>query len=130
MPQQIHIGQGINPGINSATNNGIGNGMNNGINNGMSNTMNNPMDPQAMNMGRPPPPQRATSFTMGPGHGQPGGPQQLRTVGDFQTLQRANTDMPMGGTMDSLGINTHSMGGNPMDYNSLQQQQLGQVQHR
>jgi len=130
MPQQIHMGQGINPGINNGMNNGIGNGMSNGINtNGMSNTMNSPMDSQAMNMGRPPP-QRATSFTMGPGPGQPGGPQQIRTVGDFQALQRANSDMPMGGTMNSLGINTHSMGGNPMDYSSLQQQQMQQVQHR
>lgn len=114
MPQPLRMGQGINSGINNGMDSGIGSGLN------------NPLDHQAMNMSRPPPPQRA-SLSMGPGPGQPGGPQQIRTVGDFQALQRANTEMPMGGTMDSLRINTHSIGGNPMDYNSLQQQQ---VQHR
>ncbi|KAK3297193.1 uncharacterized protein B0H64DRAFT_120339 [Chaetomium fimeti] len=85
LASQMHLGQGLGGGINS----GLGQGVNN--NNLMS---------------RAPVPQRANSFAV---NAPP-----IRTVGDFQALQRSNTDMnhPMG----SLGM---SPLGPDLNFNTL-----------
>ncbi|KAL2162874.1 hypothetical protein VTH06DRAFT_6710 [Thermothelomyces fergusii] len=82
---QMHLGQG-----------GLGNGINNGLG-------------QAVNgnalIGRVPPPQRANTFGMNVHH--------LRTVGDFQALQRSNSEM---NSMGQLGMNPL---GPDLDFNAL-----------
>lgn len=70
---------------------------------GMGNNLGQPIGNNGL-LSRPQP-QRANSFAMG-------GP-QLRTVGDFQALQRVNSDMS---TMSSLGLNTM---GRELDFNTL-----------
>ncbi|KAK0652868.1 hypothetical protein B0T16DRAFT_455202 [Cercophora newfieldiana] len=74
-----------------------------GLGNGMGNTLGQPIGNNGL-LSRPQP-QRANSFAIG-------GP-QLRTVGDFQALQRVNSDMT---TMSSLGMNTM---GRELDFNTL-----------
>ncbi|KAK3326226.1 hypothetical protein B0H66DRAFT_617150 [Apodospora peruviana] len=81
LPAQMHLSQGM--------------GMNNGL--GQSLNANNMMS-------RPPPPQRTSSFALGP---------PIRTVGDFHALQRANSDM---GSMNSLGL---SPMGTELDFNTI-----------
>ncbi|KAK3370080.1 putative maltose fermentation regulatory protein [Podospora didyma] len=73
---------------------------------GLGTTMGQSVNGNGM-MGRPPPqPQRANSFATGP--------QQIRTVGDFHALQRANSDM--NNTMGSMGMNSM---GTELDFNTL-----------
>jgi len=84
LASQMHLGQGLGGGIN----NGLGQGINN-----------NNLIPRA-------PPQRANSFAVNL--------PQIRTVGDFQALQRSNTDMNH--PMSSLGM---SPLGPDMDFNTL-----------
>lgn len=78
-----------------------------GLSSGMGNSLGQPMGGNGM-LSRPPP-QRANSFAIGA--------QSLRTVGDFQALQRVNSDMT---TMNTLGmgggINTM---GRELDFNTL-----------
>jgi hypothetical protein len=78
----------------------MGNGMNNGLQSplGPGMTGNNMMARQA--------PQRANSFNMTT-------TPQIRTIGDFHALQRANSDMNV---MSPLGINNM---GTEMDFNTL-----------
>ena len=78
---------------------GLPGGLGNGMNNGLGQNMN------ANNLIPRPQPQRSSTFAMGP--------QQIRTVADFQALQRANSDM---GTLGSLGMG--SMTGE-LDFNTL-----------
>jgi hypothetical protein len=84
LASQMHLNQGIGNGINTSLAQGVSN-----------NNM----------MARAPPPQRTNSFAMGL--------PQVRTVGDFQALQRANSDMS---TMGSLGM---SPLGPDLDFNTL-----------
>jgi len=70
---------------------------------GMGNNMGQPIANNGL-LSRPQP-QRANSFAIG-------GP-QLRTVGDFQALQRVNSDMT---SMNTLGMNTM---GRELDFNTL-----------
>jgi len=74
-----------------------------GHSSGMGNNLGQPIGNNGL-LSRPQP-RRANSFAMG-------GP-QLRTVGDFQALQRVNSDMS---TMSSLGLNTM---GRELDFNTL-----------
>jgi hypothetical protein len=91
------------------------NGVNNGMNNGMTSPMAPGMNPNNM-MARPVP-QRANTFAMQT--------QQLRTIGDFQALQRGSSDMnpmsPLG--VPNMGSNmTPNMGPGmttEMDFNTL-----------
>jgi hypothetical protein len=84
LASQMHLNQGLGGGINTSITQAVNN----------NNTM----------MARAPPPQRANSFAMGL--------PQIRTVGDFQALQRVNSDMnPMGPLMSPLGPD--------MDFNTL-----------
>ncbi|EHA57568.1 hypothetical protein MCOR27_009540 [Pyricularia oryzae] len=66
---------------------------------------------------RPQPPQRSNSFAMPP----PSNNTQLRTVGDFQTLQRTNSDMSV--LTNSMGVSMGGGGGGMMgteiDFNTL-----------
>ncbi|KAH8909151.1 hypothetical protein BR93DRAFT_894588 [Coniochaeta sp. PMI_546] len=82
----------------------MGNGMNNGMNNGLQ----SPLGPgmAANNMMARQAPQRANSFNMTT-------TPQIRTIGDFHALQRANSDMNV---MSPLGINNM---GTEMDFNTL-----------
>ncbi|KAK3359420.1 hypothetical protein B0T25DRAFT_97632 [Lasiosphaeria hispida] len=82
LPSQVHLNPGHGPGMGTS----------------MGPTLN------GTNLVSRPQPQRANSFAIGA--------PQLRTVGDFQALQRANSDMSMG----SLGMN--SMGAE-LDFNTL-----------
>jgi len=79
--------------------------MNNNMNNGMQSPLAPGMAGNNM-MGRQAPPQRANSFNMT-------ATPQIRTIGDFHALQRANSDMNV---ISPLGIN--NMGGE-MDFNTL-----------
>ncbi|KAB5576019.1 hypothetical protein GE09DRAFT_612711 [Coniochaeta sp. 2T2.1] len=101
IPQQgMQMGQGIP---------NLGNGMNSGMNNNMNNGLQSPIGPgMAANnmMGRQAPPQRANSFNMTQ-------TPQIRTIGDFHALQRANSDMNV---ISPLGINNM---GQEMDFNTL-----------
>jgi len=101
MPSQgMQMGQGMP---------NMGNPMNGAMNNNMNNGMQSPLAPgMAGNnmMGRQAPPQRANSFNMT-------ATPQIRTIGDFHALQRANSDMNV---ISPLGIN--NMGGE-MDFNTL-----------
>lgn len=54
-------------------------------------------------------PSRASSFALNPNP-------QLRTIGDFQTLQRANSDMS---TIGSMGMNNGLQAGSEMDFGGL-----------
>lgn len=54
-------------------------------------------------------PSRASSFAMAPNP-------QIRTIGDFQAMQRANSDMS---TLSSLGINNGLQVGTEMDFSAL-----------
>ncbi|KAK3308284.1 uncharacterized protein B0T15DRAFT_104296 [Chaetomium strumarium] len=79
------------------------------LNQGLGSTMSTSMAPGVSNnklMARAPISQRANSFALG-------GLPQIRTVGDFQALQRANTDM---NAMGSLGM---SPLGPDMDFSSI-----------
>jgi hypothetical protein len=85
LASQMHLNQGLSGGINTSIAQAVSN-----------NNL----------MARAPPPQRTNSFAMG-------GLPQIRTVGDFQALQRVNSDMnPMG----SLGMSPLAP---DMDFNSL-----------
>ncbi|KAB5550911.1 hypothetical protein GE09DRAFT_1174029 [Coniochaeta sp. 2T2.1] len=101
IPQQgMQMGQGIP---------NMGNGMNSGMNNNMNTGLQSPIGPgMAANnmMGRQAPPQRANSFNMTQ-------TPQIRTIGDFHALQRANSDMNV---ISPLGINNM---GQEMDFNTL-----------
>ncbi|AEO63187.1 ec966eca-d234-4fc7-8246-8541cd6cc60f [Thermothielavioides terrestris] len=91
-------GNNINPppNISLASQMHLGQGIGGGINANLS---------QANNMmARAPPPQRANSYAMGV---------PIRTVGDFQALQRANSDM---NSMGSMGM---SALGPELDFNTL-----------
>ena len=92
LSQAMNLNQSLSPGIHS----------------GMSNNLSSPMNPtmNASGMLQRQQPQRANSFAMS-------APQQLRTVGDFQALQRANSDMS---TISSLGMNSM---GPELDFNTL-----------
>ncbi|KAK4114840.1 hypothetical protein N656DRAFT_704789 [Canariomyces notabilis] len=83
LASQIHLNQGLAAGIGTSLGQAVGN---------------------SSLLARAPP-QRSNSFAMGL--------PQIRTVGDFQALQRANSDM---NTLGTLGIN--SMGPD-MDFNTL-----------
>jgi hypothetical protein len=85
LASQIHLSQGLGGGIN----NGMGQAVHN-----------NNLMPRA-------PPQRANSFAVNL--------PQIRTVGDFQALQRSNTDMNH--PMNSLGMSP--LGGPELDFNTL-----------
>lgn len=105
--QNLNISQPQGVSINSQ---GMGQGMmNQGMNPGlnrMSNGLQSPMS-QGMNanmMQRPPQPQRANSFAMA---------RPIHTVGDFQALQRANSDI---NSLGSLQMNPMGM---EMDFNTL-----------
>lgn len=89
------------PNISLASQMHLDQGLGGGINSGLSQAVSN-----HNLMARAPPPQRASSFA-------PMSLPQVRTVGDFQALQRANTDM---GPMGSLGM---SPLGPDMDFNTL-----------
>ncbi|KAK0636377.1 hypothetical protein B0T17DRAFT_483367 [Bombardia bombarda] len=88
LSSQMHLNQGLSSGM--------GSGMNGGL-------LNQSINGNSM-MGRPQPPHRTNSFALGP---------QVRTVGDFQALQRANSDM---GPIGSLGMNSM---GTEIDFNTL-----------
>ncbi|KAK3685383.1 fungal-specific transcription factor domain-containing protein [Podospora appendiculata] len=87
LTSQMHLSQGLGTGMSHGLNNGLGQGINNN------------------NMMVRPQPQRTNSFALGAA--------QIRTVGDFQALQRSNTDMD---TMGSLGLNSI---GTELDFNTL-----------
>jgi len=85
LASQMHLNQGLGGGINGG---------------GLAQAVNN----NAL-MGRAQPPQRANSFAMNL--------PQIRTVGDFQALQRSNTDM------SSIGQLGMSPLGPDLDFNTL-----------
>jgi hypothetical protein len=94
MGQQLsNMGNGMNPGMN---NNNMNNGLQSPLGPGMPG--NNMMPRQA--------PQRANSFNMAANP-------QIRTIGDFHALQRANSDMNV---ISPLGINNMAT---EMDFNTL-----------
>lgn len=117
MNNAMHNGMGHQ--MNTPMNNGMNNGMMNGVNNGMNNGMTSPMAPgmNPNNMMARPVSQRANTFAMQT--------QQLRTIGDFQALQRGSSDMnpmsPLG--VPNMGSNmTPNMGPGmttEMDFNTL-----------
>ncbi|KAL2191652.1 hypothetical protein L209DRAFT_769055 [Thermothelomyces heterothallicus CBS 203.75] len=89
------------PNINLATSQmHLNQGLGNGINNGLGQTVNN-----NTLIARAPPPQRANTFGMNLPH--------LRTVGDFQALQRSNSEV---NSMGQLGM---SPLGPDLDFNGL-----------
>jgi hypothetical protein len=87
LPSQMHLNQGLGTGLNTSMAGGVSNN-------------------KLMARAPVPIPQRANSFALG-------GLPQIRTVGDFQALQRANTDM---NAMGSLGM---SPLGPDMDFSSI-----------
>ncbi|GAB1314822.1 hypothetical protein MFIFM68171_05032 [Madurella fahalii] len=84
LASQMHLNQGLATGIGTSLAQAVG-----------SNNL----------LARAPPPQRSNSFAIGLPH--------LRTVGDFQALQRANSDMS---TLGTLGIGTM---GPDLDFNTI-----------
>lgn len=66
-------------------------------------------DMNANNMMQRQPPTRSNSFAVGPNP-------QLRTIGDFQALQRANSDMA---TLGSLGMGNQMQMGTELDFSGL-----------
>jgi hypothetical protein len=100
--QGLAPNMGIGQGISS-----MGNGINHSVNHVMNSGLASPLGPHmnGKNMMARPPPQRAHSFAMTT--------PQIRTIGDFHALQRANSDM---NTMSPLGITNM---GSEMDFNTL-----------
>lgn len=84
LASQMHLNQGLAAGIGTSLSQAVG-----------SNNL----------LARAPPPQRSNSFALGLPH--------LRTVGDFQALQRASSDMS---TLGTLGI---SPMGPDLDFNTI-----------
>lgn len=102
-PQMQHMNSaGINPApnINLASQLHLGQGLGGGINTSLAQAVSN-----SNLMARAPPQRSSNGFTVGV--------PQIRTVGDFQALQRANSEIS---TMGTLGLN--SMGPD-LDFNSL-----------
>jgi hypothetical protein len=85
-----------NMGSNMNMNSSTGNGMNSGLS--------SPMNGNSM-MGRQPQVQRANTFAMSP--------QEIRTIGDFHAVQRANSDL---NAMSPMGMSSM---GSEMDFNTI-----------
>lgn len=100
-----HMQNGINTTIEQSSNmaQNFGQPFNQGLPfmSGMNMNANNMMQRQM--------PNRASSFAMNPNP-------QLRTIGDFQALQRANSDIT---TMGSLGMNNSLQAGSEMDFGGM-----------